>query len=232
MQVLGICSGASAFACSCSVLEDPLALRILRDMHADLFVSIRFGKILDTDVFTDSAPRRPQPSLRSLASVPRCPGDLASLAERRRRDRMHPSLDRQPRHRRGAIWRRHDSGRQEHSLLWHILSVYRPGARLIMDAVRQLERGEPVIGTPQAPSEGAYYSFPTDDDLIRFGALGGGCSIVRMSGSFSSRTDASRCEGSPCERESLFACRRQLLRGEPQTQVELELVVVRLHVQA
>ena len=61
---------------------------------------------------------------------------------------------------------------KEHSLLWHILSLYRPGARLIMDAIRRLERGEPITGTPQDPSAGAYYSFPTEDDLIRFTALG------------------------------------------------------------
>jgi methionyl-tRNA formyltransferase len=52
---------------------------------------------------------------------------------------------------------------KEHSLLWHILSLYRPGVRLIMNAIRQLERGEPVIGTPQDASAGAYYSFPTEE---------------------------------------------------------------------
>lgn len=63
-------------------------------------------------------------------------------------------------------------GARSKPLLWHILSLYRPGAGLILDAVRRLERGEPVIGTPQDPSDGAYYSFPTDDDMRRFAALG------------------------------------------------------------
>jgi len=51
-------------------------------------------------------------------------------------------------------------------------SLYRPGAHLILDAIRRLERGESVTGTPQYPSAGAYYTFPTEDDLIRVTALG------------------------------------------------------------
>ena len=55
-----------------------------------------------------------------------------------------------------------------------------------MNAIRRLERGEPVTATAQDPSAGAYYSFPTEDDLIRFTALRGGvCSIARTFGNFS-----------------------------------------------
>jgi methionyl-tRNA formyltransferase len=35
-----------------------------------------------------------------------------------------------------------------------------------------LERGQALTATPQSASEGAYYSFPTDDDLIRFTGQG------------------------------------------------------------
>lgn len=61
---------------------------------------------------------------------------------------------------------------RERSLLWHIPSLYRPGTRLILSAIERLERSETITGTAQDPSAGAYYSFPTEDDLIRFTAQG------------------------------------------------------------
>jgi methionyl-tRNA formyltransferase len=57
-------------------------------------------------------------------------------------------------------------------LLWHILSLYRPGTRLILSTIERLERGETITGTAQDSSAGAYFSFPTEDDLIRFTAQG------------------------------------------------------------
>jgi methionyl-tRNA formyltransferase len=156
-----------------ATLKDPPALQKLQDMRADLFVSIRFGKILGSEAL--GLPLRGVLNLHS-GLLPQYRGVLATFRALLNGDveigcTLHwidsPGIDI------GAIVETAQMPvAKEHSLLWHILSLYRPGARLIMDAIRRLERGEPVIGTPQAASAGAYYSFPTEDDLIRFTALG------------------------------------------------------------
>lgn len=154
-------------------VKDQAALQNLRDARADLFVSIRFGLILGKEAL-GLAPR----GVLNLHSglLPQYRGVLATFRALLNGNAeigctLHwidsPAIDA------GAIV---ETARvavaRERSLLWHILSLYRPGARLIMNAIRQLERGEPVNATPQDPSAGAYYSFPTQDDLIRFTALG------------------------------------------------------------
>jgi methionyl-tRNA formyltransferase len=156
-----------------STLKDPSQLQKLRDMRADLFVSIRFGKILGAEVL--ELPLRGVLNLHS-GLLPQYRGVLATFRALLNGDAeigctLHwidsPGIDVG-----GIIETARTPAEKEHSLLWHILSLYRPGARLIMNAIRRLEGGEPVIGTPQDPSTGAYYSFPTEDDLIRFAALG------------------------------------------------------------
>lgn len=154
-------------------LKDPSTLQRLRDLRADLFVSIRFGKIL-----RDEALGLPPCGVLNLHSglLPQYRGVLATFRALLNGDAeigctLHwidsPGIDIG-----GIVETARVPVAKEHSLLWHILSLYRPGARLIMDAIRRLERGEPIIETPQDPSAGAYYSFPTEDDLIRFTALG------------------------------------------------------------
>lgn len=156
-----------------TTLKDRSALQTLREMHADLFVSIRFGLILGAEAI--GVPSRGVLNLHS-GLLPRYRGVLATLRALLNGDEeigctLHwidsPGIDVG-----GIIETARIPVAKEHSLLWHILALYPPGARLILDAIRRLERGEPVIGTPQDPTAGAYYSFPTDDDLIRFTAMG------------------------------------------------------------
>ena len=156
-----------------ATLKDPSTLQKLRDLRADLFVSIRFGGILGTEAL--GLPLRGVLNLHS-GLLPQYRGVLATFRALLNGDAeigctLHwidsPGIDVGP-----IIETARMPVAKEHSLLWHILSLYRPGAGLIMNAIRRLERGEPVIGTPQDQSSGAYYSFPTEDDLIRFTALG------------------------------------------------------------
>ena len=156
-----------------ATLKDPPELQKLQDVRADLFVSIRFGKILGTEAL--GLPPRGVLNLHS-GLLPHYRGVLATFRALLNGDAeigctLHwidsPAIDAG-----GIVATARRPVAREHSLLWHILSLYRPGAGLILDAIRRLERGEPVIGTPQDPSAGAYYSFPTDDDMIRFTAQG------------------------------------------------------------
>jgi methionyl-tRNA formyltransferase len=156
-----------------ATLKDPSELQKLRDVRADLFVSIRFGRILGVDAL--GLPSRGVLNLHS-GLLPQYRGVLATFRSLLNGDTeigctLHwidsPAIDAG-----GIVETARRPVAKEHSLLWHILSLYRPGASLILNAVRRLQRGEPVIGTPQDLSAGAYYSFPTDDDMIRFAALG------------------------------------------------------------
>jgi len=154
-------------------LKDQGSLHRLRDARADLFISIRFGMILGAEALG-----LPPSGVLNLHSglLPRYRGVLATFRALLNGDTeigctLHwidsPGID---------VGRIIETARmavaKEHSLLWHILSLYRPGAGMIMRAIRRLERGELITGTAQDPSTGAYYSFPTEDDLIRFTALG------------------------------------------------------------
>ncbi|MFY9589013.1 MAG: formyl transferase [Actinomycetota bacterium] len=156
-----------------ATLKEPAAVQGLRDLDADLFVSIRFGKILGSEVL--GIPRRGVLNLHS-GLLPNYRGVLATLRALLNGDTeigctLHwidsPGID---------VGEIIETARipvdKDRSLLWHVLSLYRPGTRLILDAIGRLERGESVTGTPQDPSIGAYYSFPTDDDMIRFTAQG------------------------------------------------------------
>ena len=154
-------------------VKDPSGLQTLRDLHADLFVSIRFGRILGAEAL--GIPPRGVLNLHA-GLLPHYRGVLASFRALLNGDAeigctLHwidsPGIDVGP-----IVATARVPVEKEHSLLWHILSLYRPGTRLILDAIGRLERGDPVPGTPQDPSAGAYYSFPTDDDLVRFTALG------------------------------------------------------------
>ncbi|MGA0609232.1 formyl transferase [Caldimonas sp. KR1-144] len=154
-------------------LNDQAALQRLRDARADLVISIRFGLILGKEAL-GLAPR----GILNLHSglLPRYRGVLATFRALLNGDAqigctLHwidsPAIDAGP-----IVETARTAVAKERSLLWHILSLYRPGTRLILNAIRRLESGEPVNGTPQDPSAGAYYSFPTQDDLTRFTALG------------------------------------------------------------
>jgi len=155
-------------------LRDPAGLQMLQDAGADLFISIRFGQILKNEAL--AIPSRGVLNLHS-GLLPQYRGVLATFRALLNGDSeigctLHwidsPGID---------VGRIIETARvavdKEHSLLWHILSLYQPGARLIMNAIRRLERNEPMPGTFQDPSAGAYYSFPSEDDLMQFTTLGG-----------------------------------------------------------
>jgi methionyl-tRNA formyltransferase len=156
-----------------ATLADPSTQQMLSDLHADLFVSIRFGRILGAQTL-----RIPQRGVLNLHSglLPDYRGVLATFRALMNGDTevgctLHwidsPGIDVG-----GVIATARIAVDRDRSLLWHVLSLYRPGTGLIIDAIRQLERGEAVVGVPQEPSAGAYYTFPTDDDMIRFTAMG------------------------------------------------------------
>ncbi|WP_241392766.1 formyl transferase [Pseudomonas chlororaphis] len=154
-------------------LREPQGLQMLQDAGADLFVSIRFGQILSNDALV--IPSRGVLNLHS-GLLPHYRGVLATFRALLNGDpeigcTLHwidsPGID---------VGRIIETARvtveKERSLLWHILALYQPGAGLILDAIRRLERGEPMTGAPQDPSAGAYYSFPSEEDLMRFTTLG------------------------------------------------------------
>ena len=152
----------------------PEGLKTLADAKPDLFVSIRFGRILG-----DEAIRIPAKGVLNLHSglLPAYRGVLATFRALMNGDRQigctlhridQPSIDTGP-----ILGTRKVDVDPKRSLLWHILALYPPGAEMILEAIGKIGKGEALPGTPQAQGSGAYYTFPTDDDLVRFTAAGG-----------------------------------------------------------
>ncbi len=153
--------------------RSPEGLEALRAAGADLFVSIRFGHILG-----DAAIAIPPRGVLNLHSglLPAYRGILASFRALVAGDThvgctLHwidsPAIDRG-----GIIATARQPVDRSRSLLWHILSLYPLGIRLIEDAVRRIERAEEIVTTPQDAGSGAYFSYPTEDELLRFSAQG------------------------------------------------------------
>jgi methionyl-tRNA formyltransferase len=156
-----------------ATLKDPSILQKLRDTRADLFVSIRFGRIFGAQ--TLAIPARGVLNLHS-GLLPDYRGVLATFRALLAGDAeigctLHwidsAGIDVGP-----IVATARLPVARERSLFWHIVSLYRPGAAMIVEAIRRLELGDRLTGAPQDPSWGAYYSFPTDEDIVRFTAAG------------------------------------------------------------
>ncbi|MBW7933257.1 MAG: formyl transferase [Gemmatimonadaceae bacterium] len=151
----------------------PEALEALRAARADLFVSIRFGHILGDDAIA-IAPR----GVLNLHSglLPQYRGVIATFRALLNGDHeigctLHwidsPNIDA------GAIIETpRVSVDRTRSLLWHVLALYPPGMDAMARAVLALEAGHELPSVPQVGEGGAYYSFPTDEDIARFTAAG------------------------------------------------------------
>ncbi|HTP61494.1 MAG TPA: formyltransferase family protein [Burkholderiales bacterium] len=151
----------------------PEALGALAATGAELFVSIRFGKILGAEAI--GIPRLGVLNLHS-GILPDYRGVLATFRALMNGDSkigctLHridsPGIDTGP-----VIEISTAEARPDRSLFWHVLALYPLGAAMIQRAVDLLAAGKDVPGTPQPAGRGAYFSFPTDEDLVRFTAAG------------------------------------------------------------
>src|SRR4051812_4377948 len=151
----------------------PEALDALAAPGADLFVSIRFGKILGAEAI--ALPRLGVINLHS-GILPSYRGVLATFRALMNGDTtigctLHrtdqPSIDTGPVLEIGAL-----EVDRSRSLFWHILSLYPIGAAMIGRAIARIAAGEAVSGQPQQANEGAYFSFPTNEDVVAFTAAG------------------------------------------------------------
>ena len=62
----------------------------------------------------------------------------------------------------------------EKSYLWHVLSLYKLGSRLVLDIVDQIDLGEEIKLEISSEELGVsqYYSFPSSEDVEKFEGLG------------------------------------------------------------
>ncbi len=151
----------------------PEGLDALSAASADLFVSVRFGHILGADAIA-----MPPCGVLNLHSglLPAYRGVLPTFRTLTAGDTevgctLHwidsPAIDRG-----GIIATARQSVDRSRSLLWHILSLYPLGVRLIGDAVGRIERSQFIAAEPQDPAIGAYFTFPTEEELLRFAGQG------------------------------------------------------------
>ena len=142
-------------------------LNLLRAFDADLLISIRFGQI-----FKAEAIAQPRIGIINLHSglLPEYKGVMASFwsllnEEPRLGTTLHWITDKKIDS--GAlISTRSQPVRSSDTYREQVLSLYRPGAEQICEAVDQLQSLASTKGD-DLPS-GAYYSFPTTDDIDRF----------------------------------------------------------------
>ncbi len=149
--------------------NEPVALERLRALELDLIVSIRYGRIFKADFL--SIHRLGVLNLHS-GILPDYRGVMASFHALAADAReigctLHyiddPTIDT------GPIvdeWRRPVDKAQ--SYFGHVLSLYQPGARLVLASLARLTHGEALQTKSQQKDEGAYFTFPGDEDLARF----------------------------------------------------------------
>ena len=146
-------------------------LKVLRAFDADLLISIRFGQI-----FRAEAIAQPRTGIINLHSglLPEYRGVMASFwsllnEERSLGTTLHWITDKKIDS--GAlISTRSQPVRSFDTYCKQVLSLYRPGVEQICEAIDQLESLASTKGD-DLPA-GAYYSFPTTDDIDRFEARG------------------------------------------------------------
>ena len=146
-------------------------LNVLRAFDADLLISIRFGQI-----FKAEAIAQPRTGIINLHSglLPEYKGVMASFwsllnGEPQLGTTLHWITDKKIDS--GAlISTRSQPVRSSDTYREHVLSLYRPGVEQICEAVDQVQSLASTKGD-DLPA-GAYYSFPTKDDIDRFEARG------------------------------------------------------------
>ena len=151
----------------------PEAVGAIAAYAPDLILTVRYGKILKSPVI--AIPPLGVLNLHSGA-LPAYRGVLASFRALVAGDAnltctLHFITD-------GSI----DTGevvataslpvQQDRSLLWHVLSLYRPGVELIVLALNRLASGTPLSRTAQPRDGGSYYSYPSDEDWAQFSRQG------------------------------------------------------------
>lgn len=153
--------------------NEPAALELLRRLDLDVVVSIRYGRIFERD-FLD-LPRLGVLNLHS-GILPDFRGVMASFRALVKGASeigctLHyidePTIDTGPV---VGEWRRPVNPTQ--SYFGHVLSLYEPGARLVVDALARLAKGDELTIAAQSRSGGAYFSFPNDEDVARFDSRG------------------------------------------------------------
>ena len=146
-------------------------LKVLHAFDADLLISIRFGQI-----FKAEAIAQPRTGIINLHSglLPEYKGVMASFwsllnEESHLGTTLHWITDKKIDS--GAlISTRSQPVRSSDTYCKQVLSLYRPGVEQICEAVDQLESLASTKGD-DLPA-GAYYSFPTTEDIDRFEARG------------------------------------------------------------
>jgi methionyl-tRNA formyltransferase len=148
--------------------DSPDSLSRLADLRPDLFISVRYRRILREAAI--SIPRFGVLNLHS-GLLPQYKGMMATFwallnDEPAIGSTLHyivdgtidtgPVVDRAPR----------DADRTR-SYLANVLSLYPDGCGMIVDTVRRIERGEEIACQPQ-PAAGRYYSVPGSADIEGF----------------------------------------------------------------
>ncbi|MDA9902318.1 formyltransferase family protein [Gammaproteobacteria bacterium] len=150
-------------------------IEALASTEPDLVVSIRYGVILQQEAI--NIPRFGVLNLHS-GDLPKYRGVMASFrallaGDSELKATLHyiddNGIDS------GTIIRKSTlTVDKKKSYLWHVLSIYELGSRLVLDIVKQIDLGKKI--KPGVSSEelgvSQYYSFPLSEDIEKFEKLG------------------------------------------------------------
>ncbi len=150
----------------------PESLKVLREASPDLMISIRYGSILRDEAI--SAAKHGVLNLHS-GVLPQYRGVMATFRALMNGDTelgttLHyisdASIDTGE-----IIGETRLAVENGRSYLWHVLQLYPAGCRLLLETVEKIRSGKPVETRPQSGG-GAYYSFPTSEELRAFREAG------------------------------------------------------------
>ncbi len=152
-----------------------VGLERLRQSEPEIVLSIRYGKILRNEAI--ALPKHGVLNLHS-GRLPEYRGVMASFRALQAGDAelfttLHtiddPGIDT------GRILGYSPLPRDpDKSYLWHVLNLYRGGCQMLAEAVAEINAGAVLEGQEQSSlaERGAYYTFPTQDELDTFSASG------------------------------------------------------------
>ena len=157
-------------------LSDPngeAGLQFVRAFAPDLIVTIRYGAILKAPVIA-----APQHGVLNLHSgiLPAYRGVLATFRAMLAGNThigctLHyirdPSIDTGD-----IVGIRSIPLQREQSLVRNTLALYPAGIQMLCAALETLQQGRPLPSTVQQPGEGAYYSYPTEQEWNEFARRG------------------------------------------------------------
>ena len=151
---------------TCTNVNDPSFIEEIKQLEPDLFLSIRFSGIFKDEII--AVPKKGILNLHS-AILPDYKGIMGTLHNFKDNKPDYGCtlhyIDRKTIDTGPIVATAKEAVVPGRSLFWHTVKVYQMGSALIADALQKLETADRLPALAQDPSQGNYFSFPTEADF-------------------------------------------------------------------